>query len=237
MIRNYSDFISELLKAGFSGAVGGNDEGVFGLFKYGWNNTPDDCPLHWHTDDPETDPWLWRMRVLDERSDIAYSKLFFKKAGYITKEWYPYFLSARRGTVGAHSVRPFKDDYASGTISHFAKRIFDVVSEHDYVPLDEIKRLAGFGREDKSKFDAALNELQMKLYITMCGKQMKLSQKGEEYGWASTMFCTTELFWGEEIFEKAANIDTDDAAERITEQVYKLNPAANPKKIVKFIRG
>ncbi len=53
--------------------------------------------IAWHTEDPETDPWEWRIRVLDEYTDIAYGKLFFRKSGYITKEWYPYFLAVRRG--------------------------------------------------------------------------------------------------------------------------------------------
>ena len=41
------------------------------------------------------------MRVLDERNDIADTTLFFKKSGFITKEWYPYFLSAERFFGGA----------------------------------------------------------------------------------------------------------------------------------------
>ena len=61
------------------------------------------------------------MRVLDERGDIAYAKLFFKKSGYIIKEWYPYFLAARRGG------NTFDEAYKDGTISHLAKRIYDVV--------------------------------------------------------------------------------------------------------------
>jgi hypothetical protein len=36
MIHNYNDFIDALFKAGFSSAVGGKDDGVFGLFRYGW---------------------------------------------------------------------------------------------------------------------------------------------------------------------------------------------------------
>lgn len=230
-ITNYSDFVSELLKAGFSVASGGNDEGVFGLLKFGWDNQPLGSPIRWHTGDPETDPWEWRMRVLDERIDIAYSKIFFKKAGYITKEWYPYFLAVRRGS------KQFADEYADGKISSFAKRIYDVIAEHGSLPLHGIKQLAGFGKDDKSKFDAALTELQMKLYLTMCGKQQKLSQKGEEYGWSSTVFCTTESFFGEEVFKQAAELTPEEAAEKITERVYSLNPFANEKKIAKFIKG
>ena len=36
------------------------------------------------------------MRVLEEREDIAYSKVFFRTSGYITREWYPYFYAVRR---------------------------------------------------------------------------------------------------------------------------------------------
>jgi len=230
VIQNYNDFITALLDAGFSGAIGGKEDGVFGLFRFGWG-AEEETGIVWHTGDPDTDPWEWRMRVLDERNDVAYSKVFFKKAGYITKEWYPYFIAARRGG------KSFYNQYADGTASHFAKRIYDAVTDYSSLPLDEIKRIAGFSREDKSKFDAALTELQMKLFLTTCGSQAKLSQTGEEYGWSSTVFCTTEQFWGGDLFDAAANISEEDAIDAITERIMKLNPSANEKKILKFIKG
>jgi hypothetical protein len=96
MILGYNDFVNSLLDAGFS-MGGGNSEGIFSVVSWSWNEAPPyDTPVRWHTGDPETDPWEWRIRVLDERDDIAYAKLFFKKSGYITKEWYPYFLAVRR---------------------------------------------------------------------------------------------------------------------------------------------
>ena len=88
MIRNYSDFCEELLKCGFS-MGGGNARGIYALISFDWKNVPPDSPIVWHTGDPETDPWEWRMRVLQERDDIAYGKVFFGASGYITKEWYP----------------------------------------------------------------------------------------------------------------------------------------------------
>jgi len=231
MIRNYKDFIAVLLDAGFS-MGGGNDEGVYSVISWGWNEPPPyETPVRWHTGDAETDPWEWRIRVLDERDDIAYSKLFFKKSGYITKDWYPYFLAVRRNGLD------FENAYAEGAISHFAKRIYEVVVAHNILPLHAIKQLAGFAREDKSGFDRALIELQMKMFLTMCGTQQKLSQKGEEYGWSSTVFCTTERFFGGDVFEKAAAIDVETAKRKIAEQVIKLNPSAQEKKINKFIFG
>jgi len=228
MIRNYSEFCAELLKAGFSGAIGGKDDGLFGLFRYGWG-AEDESALYWHTGDPDTDPWVWRIRVLEERNDIAYSKVFFRKAGYITREWYPYFLAARR------NGKTFDEIYAEGTISQYAKRIYKVLQGYGALPLHVIKTFGGFGKEDKSRFDSALTELQMNLFITMCGQQQKISQKGEEYGWASTVFCTVEQFWPPEVIEKSLEITQREAEEAITAQIYKLNPKADGKRLKKFI--
>lgn len=230
-IKSYNDFVTALLDAGFS-MGGGNSEGIYAVVSWNWDETPPyDTPVRWHTGDPETDPWEWRIRVLDERNDIAYAKLFFKKSGYISKEWYPYFLAARRGN------KTFSEEYADGLISHNAKRIYNAVLDNGNLPLHLIKQAGGFTKEEASKFDRALVELQIKMYLTMCGRQQKLSQKGEEYGWSSTVFCTTEHFFGDEMFKKASKITEREAIEKITEQAYRLNSKAEEKKIKKFIKG
>lgn len=231
MIRNYNDFLTALMDAGFS-LGGGNNEGIYSIISWDWNQSPSyDTPVRWHTGDKDTDPWEWRMRVLEERQDIAYAKLFFKKSGYITKEWYPCFLAVRRGG------KSFDQEYGHGKISNDAKRIYDAIREEGTLPLHTIKQNAGFTREDKSAFDRGIVELQMKLYITMCGRKQKTSQKGEEYGWSSTVFCLTEELFGQEVFETAARITEQEAVEKITAQVLRLNPHAEQKKILKFIRG
>lgn len=230
-IQNYADFINALLTAGFS-MGGGNSEGIYSIITWDWQQeAPYDTPVRWHTGDAETDPWEWRMRVLDERDDIAYGKLFFKKSGYITKEWYPYFLAARRGG------KTLEEEYGDGNISYLAKQIYELICEYGSLPVHGIKAMAGITKEDKSKFDKALVELQEKLYLTMCGRQQKLSKKGEEYGWSSTVLCRTEDFFGPEVFKKAAEITEKEAAETITAQILRLNPEANSRKISKFIGG
>lgn len=228
-VQNFSDFTAALLEAGFA-LSSGNE--VYSVIPWRWDETPPyETPVRWHTGDPETDPWEWRMRVLDERTDIAYAKLFFRKSGYITREWAPHFLAVRRGR------KDFMDAYGDGIISHTAKRIYEAVAKNGILPLHEIKRIGGFSREDASKFDRALVELQMKMFLTMCGKQQKISQCGEEYGWSSTVFCTTERFYGMDIVESASYISEQEAEEKIKERIYLLNPAADEKKVSKFILG
>jgi hypothetical protein len=187
-IHSYDDFVKTLLTAGFC-MGNSNAEGIYAIIEFEWNEQPTyETPVKWFTGDPITDPNAWISRVLEERNDITYGKLFFKKSGYITKEWFPYFLAVRRGGVD------FDEAHDNGLISHFAKRIYDVISANKTLAIEEIKRLGGFSRENKSGFDRALTELQMKLFISPCGRRYKVSQKGEEYGMASTMFCTTEQF-------------------------------------------
>lgn len=230
MIRNWNDFCGELIKAGFS-IFGGNDESVFSLINFDWQNTPPGSPVRWHTGDPDTDPWEWRMRVLAERDDIAYGKVFFRKGGFITREWYPYFLAARRGGDS------FADAYEAGEYSYFAKRVYEALHGSGPMPVHEIKARCGFARGDQPKFEKALADLQAGLYITISGQAQKRNRFGEEYGWHSSVFAVTEHFWPDGGFEKAAAIGADEAEAAITEQVYRLNPGADRAKVRKFIFG
>lgn len=223
-INNFQDFKENLYKAGMS-MGGANNEGVFSLCDY-YGDT-----IQWHTEDSETDPWEWRMRVLNEETDIAYGKFFFKKSGYITREWYPYFYAVRRGD------RELEEEYDNGNISLFAKKIYQLLIEYKELPLHLIKQYGGFGGEDKARFDTAMTELQMKFYITMCGRSRKVSKTGEEYGWSSTVFCLTEEFFEGEIIKKALEINPAEAYDKLYQWIIGLNKEANPKKTAKFIKG
>lgn len=223
-IRCYEDFIQSLILTGMS--MGGpNDEHVFSLCNYFGEE------IEWHTEKPDTDPWEWRMRVLNERDDIAYGKLFFKKSGFITRDWFPYFYAARRDKTS------LEDAYGDGKISQPAKIIYEILKEERTMPLHLLKLAGGFSKENKAAFERGLTELQMKMYITMCGQKRKLSGKGEEFGWSSTVFCLVEDFFGGDILEQAGHIERADALKKISDQIVRFNPKADTKKIQKFILG
>lgn len=229
MICNFEDFCRELSECGFS-MGGGNAKGIYTVIPYDWTEQENyDSPIKWHTGDRETDPWEWRMRVLQERNDIAYAKVFFRTSGYITKEWYPLFYSVRR------KGETFEDAYEDGTVSQTAKLIYEIISEKE-TALHEIKQLGGFRREDNSKFDRALIELQMRMFITMCGAAQKVNRYGIAYGWNSTVFTTVEDFWEKRGISLPA-LDPAESEEKIRAQIMKLNPDAEQKKIEKFIKG
>lgn len=230
MVCNFSEFCDALSKAGFS-MGGGNAKGVYAVIPYGWEEQAlVDSPVKWHTGDPETDPWEWRMRVLEERDDIAYAKLFFRTSGFVTGDWYPYFYAVRR------RGQTFQETYERGGIGAPAKRIYEVIAENGETALHKIKRLGGFCREDSAKFERAVVELQMQMFITMCGRAQKTNRYGERYGWNSTVFTTVEDFWSKRGLTLSGP-DPNESYERIRAQILRLNPEAEQRKIDRFIRG
>ena len=229
MVQNFEDFCRELNLSGFS-MGGGNAKGIYAVVDFDWTNQErTDTPVRWHCGDPELDPWEWRMRVLEEREDIAYSKVFFKTSGFITKDWYPDFYAVRR------NGKSFRDAYDRGVISNAAKRIYEIVSDGP-IALHEIKARGGFGKGEKALFDRAMLELQMGLFITMTGRQQKKNKYGMEYGWNSTVFTTVESFWADRGLE-IPELDAVASYEKIRRQILLLNPAAEEKNIRKFILG
>lgn len=229
MVSNYNDFCKALSECGFS-MGGGSAKGIYAIIPYDWKQQESvDSPVKWHTQNPETDPWEWRMRVLEERDDVAYAKFFFRSSGYITKEWYPYFYAVRR------KGEDFGEAYRKGTVSQTAKRIYDIVSG-GAAALHEIKQSGGFSREENAKFDRALVELQMRMYITMCGRLQKIGQNGQKYGWNSTVLTTVEDFW-ESRGVSLPDCGSEDAFDKIRNRILELNPEAEEKNIKKFILG
>ena len=229
MIHNFDEFCSKLLECGFS-MGGGNAKEIYAVIPYDWKTQELlNPPAKWHTGDPETDPWEWRMRVLEEREDIAYAKCFFRTSGYITKEWYPYFYAVRR------KGESFEEAYESGTLSYMAKRIYEIVSEGE-IALHEIKQRGRFTKEDNAQFEKAMIELQMRMFITMCGRAQKVNKYGEAYGWSSTVFTTVEDFWEKRGYD-LPEYDAKESYEKIKEQILRLNPEAEQRKMDKFIRG
>lgn len=227
MIQCYEEFCSVLMNAGFS-LGGGSDKGIFAVVPFDWTEQPEDTPVRWHTGEPDTDPWEWRMRVLEERSDIAYGKVFFRSSGFITEQWYPSFLAVRR-----HGMT-FEQAWEAGRISDLARRIYRAVSDNGRTAMHDIKRLAGLTGETSAHIEKAMTDLQMMMYLTICGRQQKKNMYGEPYGWSSTVFCTPEEFWHTDSFSLPSE---DEAEKRITERVMELNPSAQTRKIRKFIYG
>lgn len=69
------------------------------------------------------------------------------------------------------------------------------------------------------------------------GRKQKKNGLGDGYGWNSTVFCTVEQFWGEQMLESARQIRKTDAIQKIAAYILELNPQAEPKQMNKLIQA
>lgn len=99
-------------------------------------------------------PWEWRME-LARRGVVAYGKLFAKKAGLVSRAWYPDLDNYRRDGYD------FDARWDEGLAGYREKRIMDVLLSEGPTLSKDLKRLAGFGADGLKGFDTAITNLQM----------------------------------------------------------------------------
>lgn len=218
-MKEYQEFVSKVEDIGFM-TLSTNNIGFTNLADL----TTED---QWHTGLP-SDPWRWRVRIEDDHK-AAYGKLFDKKPGFISLEWYPVFLAARR------KGRSFAEVYSEGLLSNHSKQIYELFKYHKSLAVHEIKAMCGFTKESNTKYENAMTELQMWMFITVNGTKQKISAKGDPYGWPSTAYSTVETWAGEKLIEEAKRMNPKDALDEIIMRVQDIVPQAEMSKIRRFV--
>lgn len=188
-------------------------------------------PEYWWSDNPKLDPWAWREEIA-RRGDIAYGKFFDKKAGFIAKEWVPYFLNFRRDGYDFDAL------WEDGKASARQKRVMDLFAEEkadEEIYSNEIKRLAGFGKDGAKGFDGIMTGLQAQLYLCVRDFRQRKNKKGEAYGWPIAVYCTPEHLWGYDYVTSAYKEEPSTSAGRILEHMEDIYPVATRKQIRKVV--
>lgn len=188
-------------------------------YKYGW----------WG-DNPQIDPWAFREYAAGSK-EVAYGKLFFGKAGFIAKEYLPYFARVRRDGYD------FDSRYEDGLASRRCKMIMDTFEHVDTLPSYELKEVAGFGKGREKGFDSTANQLQMQTYLVVSGFSRKKNKKGEEYGWAVTNYTPCEHLFGFDEVRSAYPMDLKEAARIIEDNLVRRFEQIDSKVMNKVIFG
>ena len=183
----------------------------------------------WFGGIPNEDPWEWREIVAAE-GRLAYGKLFANKAGFLSREWYPIFAAYRRNGYD------FDSRYEDGLASHRAKRIMDVLEQAEFLPSNEIKKLAGFGKEGEKGFEGVMSALQMQTYITVHSFRRRINKRNEEYGWPVANFIISEKQFGAEHVRSAYHLSLDEAKMQIINRIKEKFPSASEAEIERVIR-
>lgn len=183
----------------------------------------------WFGENSEIDPWCWR-EVIAARGEIAYGKLFNKKAGFISREWYPLFTTYRRDGYD------FDSRYEDGLASIRDKKIMEVIYEMGKLPSHELKSIAGFHKGGEKGFDSTITNLQMQTYLTVREFRKKLNKSGEEYGWPAAVYSSSEDLFGKEYVTSFYQMEAREAREKIVSHVSKRFTGISEIEIEKCIR-
>lgn len=180
----------------------------------------------WHTGS-DNDPWIWKDKIALEKK-AAYTKLFSYKPMFISWEWYSIFMSFFRPKENPDEL------YEKGELSLYAKQIYNLLKGTGSLNTHEIKCLLN-AQHEKTKFENALNELQARMFITVCGASQKKNKEGIPYGWFITKYALVEE-WIDEIYYSSPNmIPADEAENRIKGHICRLIPDMTDKNIKRFI--
>lgn len=179
-------------------------------------NTSD---LFWWTGDPQEDPWEWR-ELIARSGKVAYGKFFGKKAGFISKEWFPHFANYRRDGYD------FDSRWDEELASIRSKRIMDQFIGKDELYSFELKRLAGFGKEGEKNFDGTVTDLQMQTYLITRDFRRRINKKGVEYGWPISIYSTPESLWGYDHIASAYQVEPTVSRSLIVQRVKDNFPEA-----------
>lgn len=186
-------------------------------------------PTYWWCGNDEVDPWEWRT-VIAREGKIAYGKFFGKKAGFISKKWFPYFANMRRDGYDFDSL------WDDGKANMRQKKIMDLFDDDTRLFSYEVKEIAGFGKGGLKNFEGTMADLQMSTYLCMRDFKKRINKKGEPYGWDVAIYSKPEQIFGYKHVTKAYKEDPEVSRDRIIKQIKKYYECDDEKLIRKIIK-
>ena len=229
-IRTWKELINWVNEVGFLPLFANEIEG----FSAEEHTSPD----YWWTGDAEQDPWEWR-EIIARSKEVAYGKFFGSKAGFISKEWLPYFANYRRNGYD------FDSRYADGLANLREKIIMDfylgecsrgeMLWKQDEILSTDLKKMAGFGKGGLKNYPGIITGLQMQLYLVITDFRRRKNKKGDEYGMSVSVMFPPETVWGYDLVTSAYDEDPIQSWQKIYDHVKNLYPSADDGAIIGLI--
>lgn len=212
-----------------------NQIGFLPLFKNeieGFSLEERSVPEDWWSDDASRDPWMWRTIIAGKR-DIAYGKFFDKKAGFISRQWLPYFVNYRRDGYDFEAL--YEDGKAQVKLKYIMEHFYKE-GEKTEIFSNELKQIAGFGKDGMKGFDGAVTKLMMMTYLCNCDFKKRKNKKGQEFGWDVAIYTTPETLWGYDYVTSAYQEKPEESFRRIADYLKEKYPQSTDQQIKKVIK-
>ena len=174
--------------------------------------------------------WEWKGPIARGKRCV-YGKLFSKKAGFVSREWYPDLANWRRDGYDFDAL------YDDGKAAHDDKLVYDMVDQRDDSVLSkELKKLGGFHKGGKKGFDAIITRLQMECYLVVADFTYMTDKQGNQYGWGVARYTTPEKFYGADFTDNVYRRTPEESRERLLAHFREILPKATEKQLLKLLK-
>lgn len=195
-------------------------------------------PSLWFSNEPG--PWEWKGPIISNMK-CAYGKFFNKKAGFISKEWFPDFANIRRDGYD------FDARFEDGLATYNEQYLYNIVSSHHSILSKDAKIVGGYAKprnkkerdnwEPRKGFDTLITKLQMECYVITSNFEYEQDRNGNFYGWGIARYATPEEYLGKTFSNKVYKHQPDESYKKIYRHLKKLFPNEEDNILEKFIRG
>ena len=166
--------------------------------------------------------WDWKGPIVTE-GDCVYGKFFNKKAGFVSRSWWPDLYNWRRHAHPAPSA---------GSIE---EAILMTLREHGSMITRDLRRACGFTEPKmRSRFDGYITRLQMACRIVTEDFVYPRDKHGKEYSWGWALLTTPEQLLGKDACH--CERTPEESLERMMEHLKQILPHATEKQIMKLIK-
>ena len=166
--------------------------------------------------------WDWKGPIVTE-GGCVYGKFFNKKAGFVSRAWWPDLYNWRRHAHPAPSA---------GSVE---ETILLTLREHGSLITRELRGACGFtGPKMRSRFDGYVTRLQMACRIVTEDFVYPRDKHNHEYGWGWALLTTPEQLLGKE----ACHCDRtpEESLERMLTHLGQLLSHASKEELMKLIK-
>ena len=217
MIHNATQLMDFIQQAGFLPLL---DSGING---YSAEDVVDsDCRYVVYDDGWDWPLWKWKGPIVTE-GGCVYGKFFDKKAGFVSRAWWPDLYNWRRHAHPAPSA---------GSIE---ETILLTLREHGSLITRELRASCGFtGSKMRSRFDSYVTRLQMACRIVTEDFVYPRDRHNRPYGWGWALLTTPEQLLGKEACQ--CDRSPEESLERMLDHLKRLLPHASEKQLIRLIK-
>ena len=181
-----------------------------------------DCRYVVYDDGWDWPLWKWKGPIVTEGSCV-YGKFYDKKAGFVSREWWPDLYNWRRHACPAP---------APGSVE---EAVLMTLREQGSLITRELRAACGFnGPKMRSRFDGYVTRLQMACRIITQDFVYPRDKHNREYGWGWALLTTPEQLLGKE--DCLCDRSPEESLERILEHLKGFLPEASEQQLMKLIK-